>query len=122
MFKLNGTQLKITQGDTGELEVVPTGASFGENDRVLLTITDREKQKILHKIAAFANGVATFTFANADTANVPEGEYLWELRFVKSATITDGEITAGNEIMTPNEAMPLRILDALGDIGATEGE
>lgn len=120
MFKLIGTTLKITQGDTGRLEITVTGVTLGSGTKAQLTITDPEKTVKIKKIADFISNVAVFEFATADTANQPEGDYLWELRVVEGATVADGEITAGTDICTPFEKpMPLRIIDALGDIGAT---
>ena len=121
MFKLNGNTLKITQGDTGTLEISASGITFGNDDKCQLTVTDKDKNVLLQKVAGFTSNVASFAFATADTADIPEGVYLWELRFVQGATVADGVITAGTGINTPYEAMPLRILDALGDIGATGG-
>lgn len=121
MFKLNGNTLKITQGDTGALEITASGTTFGSSDKAQLTVTDKKKNVILQKVTGFTSNVATFAFAAADTAEIPEDTYLWELRFVKGATVTEGVITAGTDISTPYESMPLRIIDALGDIGATGG-
>lgn len=123
MFKLIGTTLKITQGDTGELEVTATGATFGSSAKAQLTVTDRAKTQVLQKIVDITNNVATFEFDTADTAELDEGVYLWELRFVDGATVTEGVITAGTYIGTPHDGpMTLQIIDALGDIGVTEGD
>ena len=126
MFKLIGTTLKITQGDTGRLGITVTGVILASGTKAQLTITDLEKAVKIQKIADFSSNAAVFTFATADTAEMPEGNYLWELRIVEGATVTEGMITAGTDICTPFEKpMPLCIIDALGDIGAaaaTAGE
>lgn len=121
MFKLIGTTLKITQGDTGTLTVNVTGATFGSDDRVQLTVADKDKNVLLQKVAEFDGNEAEFEFENADTADIEKGVYLWELRFVKDATVTGDVITGGSEIETPYESMTLQIIDALADIGATGG-
>lgn len=122
MFKLIGTTLKITQGDTGNLTVNVTGATFGSDDRVQLTVTDKDKNIKFQKVVGFTDNAAVLSFENADTANLDEGMYLWELRFVTGATISGGKITAGTDIETPFEKpMTLQIIEALGDIGATGG-
>lgn len=121
MFKLNGTTLKITQGDTGTLTVNVTGATFGSDDRVQLTVADKDKNVLLQKVAEFDGNEAEFEFENADTADIEKGVYLWELRFVKDATVTGDVITGGSDIETPYESMTLQIIDALADIGATGG-
>lgn len=122
MFSLNGKTLTITQGDTGNLAIDTTGETFGASDRAQLTVTDKKQTVLLQKVAEISNGAAAFEFANADTADIPAGAYQWELRFVKNATITNGKITAGDEINTPFDGpMPMRIIEALGDIGATGG-
>ena len=123
MFKLTGNNtLKITQGDTGTLTITPRADTFGSSDKVQLTITDKAKKNVLlQKVVGFTNNVASIPFVTADTANIAEGVYLWELRFVKGATVTEGVITAGTSINTPYENMALQIIDALGDIGATTG-
>jgi len=121
MFKLIGTTLKITQGDTGTLTVNVTGATFGSDDRVQLTVADKDKNILLQKVAEFDGNEAEFEFENADTADIEKGVYLWELRFVKDATVTGDVITGGSDIETPYESMTLQIIDALADIGATGG-
>ncbi len=121
MFKLIGTTLKITQGDTGTLTVNVTGATFGSDDRVQLTVADKDKNVLLQKVAEFDGNAAEFEFENADTADLEKGVYLWELRFVKDATVTGDVITGGSDIETPYESMTLQIIDALADIGATGG-
>ena len=73
MFKLNGNMLKITQGDTGELEIVASGATYGNDDKCQLTVTDKDKNVLLQKVAGFTSNVASFAFATADTADIPEG-------------------------------------------------
>lgn len=123
MIKVTGNNtLVITQGDTGTLNVSVTGATLGSSDMAQLTVTDKKRNEVLQKIAAFADNVATILFANGDTANLPADVYLWELRIVTGATVSEGKITGGTDIITPFEdAQPMRIVDALGDIGATEG-
>ena len=121
MFKLIGTTLKITQGDTGTLTVNVTGATFGSDDRVQLTVADKDENVLLQKVAEFDGNEAEFEFENADTADIEKGVYLWELRFVKDATVTGDVITGGSDIETPYESMTLQIIGALADIGATGG-
>lgn len=122
MIKLIGTTLKMVQGDTGPLNVSVIGATFGSDDRVQLTIADKDKNILLQKVSEFTDNAAAFEFENADTADIDEGVYLWQLRFVKDATVSGGEITAGTDIDTPFDGpMPMRIYDALSDIGATGG-
>ncbi|MBR2601403.1 MAG: hypothetical protein IKE08_01785 [Clostridia bacterium] len=121
MFKLIGTTLKITRGDTGTLTVNVTGATFGSDDRVQLTVADKDENVLLQKVAEFDGNEAEFEFENADTADIEKGVYLWELRFVKDATVTGDVITGGSDIETPYESMTLQIIDALADIGATGG-
>ena len=123
MLKISGNNtLKITQGDTSTLTVTVTGATFGSDDKVQLTVADKKKNIVLQKVAGFTNNVAEFEFANADTADLEEGIYLWELRFVTDATVSGGVITGGTDIETPFDGpMPMQIIDALADIGATGG-
>lgn len=120
MIKLIETTLKITQGDTGPLVVAVTGATLGSGDKLELTFADREKNKLLQKIVDFSSNVATVEFENADTADMASGAYLWQIRIVKGATVADGKITGWTDICTPfDDPLPLRIMEALSDIGAT---
>lgn len=123
MLKISGNNtLKITQGDTGTLTINVTGATFGADDKVQLTVADKKKNIVLQKVAGFTDNAAEFEFANADTADLEEGTYLWELRFVTDATVSGSVITGGTDIETPFDgAMPMQIIDALADIGATGG-
>ena len=120
MIKLDGSTLIITQGDTGPLTVNVTNGTAGSGDKVQLTFTDEKKNVILQKMADFRSNAATVSFENADTADIPQGMYLWEIRIVTGATVTDGKITAWTDIITPFDGgQPLRIAEALGDIGVT---
>lgn len=123
MIKVTGNStLKMTQGDTGPLTVHVTGATFESDDKVQLTIADKKKNVLLRKVAGFTADAAVFEFDNADTADLEEGSYLWQLRFVKGATVSGGEITGGTDIDTPFDGpLPMQIFDALSDIGATGG-
>lgn len=117
MFAFVGDELVITQGDTGELYATITGDEFGSSDKAQVTFAGKDGTIMLQKVTGFTDDTAEFDFDIDDTADIPAGDYIWELRIVKGATVSDGKITAGTSAYTPhNKPMPLRIVDALCDI------
>lgn len=82
--------ITMHQGDTGSYKVKATRASgvpWTENDRMILTIGDRENPVIqrfyrLDNDETLGNGVVLIEFHNEDTDKVPTGSYSLERRYV----------------------------------------
>ena len=91
MFHVDPTTKKITmhRGDTGEMTVTATGATFSTEDRVLFTVKDLpgvlgEKlasgTEIIKDIFELTDGAFTKEFTNPETDYLTPGNYYWDAR------------------------------------------
>lgn len=111
MVKLDGTTLIVTQGDTANLLTTLTGITYVSGDMGELTFAGKDGTVLMRKTASITNSSMTFALAHADTKDIPEGDYEWELRIVTGATVTDGKIVSGTDWIAPYEKpQPLRIV------------
>lgn len=110
MVKLEGTTLIITQGDTANILSTLTGITYASGDMGELTFAGKDGTVLVRKTASISSGNITFSLDHADTKDIPEGDYEWELRIVTGATVSDGKIVAGTDWISPYEKpQPLRI-------------
>lgn len=110
MVKFVGTTLIVTQGDTANLLTTLSGVTFASGDMGELTFAGKDGTVLVQKTASISNNSLTFALAHADTKDIPEGDYEWELRIVTGATVTDGKIVSGTDWISPYEKpQPLRI-------------
>lgn len=102
MFRVTGTKITLHKGDTGAMVVNLTGHTFTSSDRAVFTIANRNGTTILmSEEYAISNGSFTVQFTNEVTDKWPAGSYKWEVRVFINPTRTDGEITGGDEVITP---------------------
>lgn len=89
MFKVEGTKITLSRGDTGALTMKAnakrkdTGEpyTFGERDRALFTI--KGGNRIVKQISCpIVNNRFPVVFMNADTENFAAGGYNWDVRYV----------------------------------------
>ena len=109
MVIFEGTTLIITQGDTANILSTLSG-TYASGDMGELTFAGKDGTVLVQKTASISNNSLTFALALADTKDIPEGDYEWELRIVTGATVTDGKIVAGTDWISPyKKPQPLRI-------------
>lgn len=102
---MNNGAITMHQGDTGSYKVKATRASgvpWTANDRMILTIGDRENPVIqrfyrLDNDDTLGNGVVLIEFHNDDTDKIPTGNYPLERRYVVNPV---WELDEGVEIPT----------------------
>ena len=117
MFSIDGTTITLSRGDTGTVTVGVSGYTFGSNDRALFTVRNAStKQVIMRRELSIESGVVTITFVNSDTDSLDAGRYEWDMRFVINPVYTNGGISDGDEIITPELPMTLTLLTTVGQI------
>ena len=117
MYNVEGNTISISRGDTGALEVIVEGYSFGEDDRALFSIKNSQGQIVKQKAYAMDNNTFVVTFHNADTDSLPFGTYNWDVRYVIHPYYDEsGNIVDGDQVLTPELPMAMNILNVVGDI------
>ena len=110
MVKFEGNTLIVTQGDTANILTTLTGITYASGDMGELTFAGKDGIVLVRKTASISNSSLSFALAHADTKDIPEGDYEWELRIVTGATVSDGKIVSGTDWISPYEKpQPLRI-------------
>lgn len=117
MFKIEGTTITLSRGDTGEVTIGTSGYSFGSNDRALFTVRHASTKEVkMRRILPIENNTVTVTFVNSDTDSLDPGKYEWDIRFVINPTYDDGDIDDGDEVITPNDPMIINLKTTVGQI------
>lgn len=112
LFEVNGTRIRLTQGDSGLLTIDVSGVKLTENDRAVFSMCKalrgdgRWKKMGAQFLEAVLTpdvrrGVFQMPFVSSDTEKWPAGRYLWDVRVVLDAVETDGRVTDGREVFTP---------------------
>ena len=118
MFRVEGTTITMSRGDTGAVEFRATGYSFSAEDRALFTVKSPEGTVI--KQGAYAideNGAFTVPFLNAETDYLPPGNYSYDVRYVIGPSYDEsGNIVDGEQVITPSQPMSLVLLNTVGGI------
>lgn len=89
MYSVDGTNIRLSRGDTGALRVSATVTrrdtgepyTFGERDRALFSIKFGN-QVVKQKSYQMVDNLFTVVFTNADTDNLTPGDYTWDVRYV----------------------------------------
>jgi hypothetical protein len=116
MFRIDGTKIILSVGDTGAFDVTATGYTFGNNDRALFSIRDRYGNVLFQKIYAMTNNSFTVSFENGDTDTWLPGSYTWDIRYVINPTYDDGKIVDGDQVLTPKTPQPMELLPVVGEV------
>lgn len=90
MFRVEGTNITISRGDTGAIRFAAnakrrdTGEpyTFGERDRALFSIKGGNGQILKQRAYPIVNNLFTVVFFNADTDKFATGAYNWDVRYV----------------------------------------
>lgn len=83
MFFLNGTNIKLTRGDSATLSVALDGYEMQDGDTLTLSVkVDPSKEGYLLQLTA--EGMA-FTFLPSSTAGLPFGAYRYDIELKTAA-------------------------------------
>lgn len=126
MFNVEGTTISISRGDTGAVRFRAdvliggeggTAYTFDENDRAIFTIKNGNGEIVKEKITAMEDNVFTVVFYNADTDALSENtSYTWDVRYVINPYWENGRIVDGDQVLTPELPMSMRLLNVVGEI------
>lgn len=93
MFKVNGTNISLTRGDSATLHVDLTqgGAPYEPQEGDVLTLTVKKDAKDAEALLTItADSECTFHFAPSDTDGLAFGGYKYDI-----------QLTTGEEVYTP---------------------
>ena len=117
MFRIEGTTITLSRGDTGEVSIGVSGYSFGSNDRALFTVRNASNQEVkMRRELEIVDNIVTVTFVNSDTDSLPAGRYEWDVRYVINPVYENGQIVDGDEVITPELPMTINLLTTVGQI------
>ena len=117
MFKVEGTTITLSRGDTGEVTIAATGYAFQSNDRALFTVRQASTKEVkMRRILQITDNTVTVTFVNSDTDSLDSGKYEWDIRYVINPIYEEGEIVDGDEVITPNDPMVINLKTTVGQI------
>ena len=107
MLNVNGKEIGITKGDTGQFTITFTGADKPENGSVVLVSLKKTKTSadmIWEKRYTVAGDTVTVTLTSDDT-NIAFGQYWWDARII----FLDGTV------YTPMLPASFKVLEVIGD-------
>lgn len=117
MFKIEGTKIRMSRGDTGEVTIGLSGYTFGSNDRVLFTVRESKSKEVkMRRILEIESNTVTVSFVNSDTDNLDAGNYEWDVRVIINPVYSEGDIVDGDEVITPELPMQIELLTTVGQI------
>ena len=119
MFELSGTRVRLTQGDTGILTILPGEGDhvFTDADRVVFTVRKQSGAIVTEMLLTpEADGTVRIPFTNDLTDGWKVGDYRWDVRYVLGAVMDNGRVVDGAEVITPMLPGTLTIVEAVGRI------
>jgi hypothetical protein len=116
MFKLKGTGIIMSRGDTGAMTISTDGYSFAAEDRADFCVRDESGGIVIHHVYPIIDNRFTVAFRNEDTEGLEPGEYSWEARFLVHPYYDGaGTIVNANQIVSMG-IKPFTILPVVHDI------
>ena len=119
MFKVEGTTITLSRGDTGPFRVeFDTDYAFDANDRALFTIKDAAGKAVRERAYPIDenNGFNVY-FYNQDTDTRDLGTFTWDVRVaIHPYYDADGKLIDGDQVITPNDPMNITLKNVVGQI------
>lgn len=117
MFIVEGDNITMSRGDTGALTITAEGYNFGVDDRALFSVRNQFGTIVIQRVFEMENNAFTMTFFNSDTDKQKIGNYTWDVRYVINPSYDENDnIVDGDQVITPNDPMPLTLKAVVGDI------
>lgn len=111
----NGTEIEMTAGETGTLNVrVNASFTLASTDKLVFTLKNPTKEIVLQKAANPQDNFAAFPFEHADTRGFRAGVYWYDVRIVRSPT-GSSTMPSGGTFKTPMLISKFTILETAGD-------
>lgn len=120
MLRMVGNDIYLPRGDTGKLKITvkSNGSDYQttSDDRVLFTIK-KGGIPVIVRVMTPVDGVVVVEFTNAMTKNLEIGDYRYDIRFIRDATVDSGGIpTDGVGVDTPLREAAFKLLNTVGDV------
>lgn len=111
MIDIKGMNITVSRGDCSPFTITFTGDDVPEDGtEVLFTVkkTSNHKTPVIEKRIPILDHVVTIELTNADTKDLPFGEYEWDIRIP--------DLFGENEPYTPILPQPFVIAKVIGDV------
>lgn len=108
MFVIEGSMMKVIQGDTGEFELTLDNYEFVEGDKVYMTVKKNPKDvgTVFQKVVTtFSGNKAKIKLEHEDT-NLEQGKYFYDIQ----CSLLDGRI---DTVIPPS---PFFVLEGITDV------
>lgn len=111
MIDINGMSITVSRGDCSPFTITFTGDDVPEDGtEVLFTVkkTSKHATPLIEKRIPIVEGMITVELNNADTKDIPFGEYEWDIRLP--------DLFGKNEPYTPIAPQPFVIAKVIGNV------
>ena len=111
MIKISGTTIEITRGDCQPFTITLTGDDVPENGEPVLFSVKKDSNNsdsLIEKNLELQNGQVSIQIYNADTKELPFGDYEWDIRFPN--------MYGQSEPFTPMKPGKFRIAKVIGNV------
>ena len=98
MIRLIQRRLIIPCGDTGAFTMPVLADMEGEGIAVFSIINPVTYQLIFQKEITAENGILKIEFTHNETANLPIGRYVWDIKYYINPKYENGVIVDGDEV------------------------
>lgn len=96
MWKVNETDLSMTEGDFGiQLPVTFEGITFGQSDAIRITIKDKKNgtELLVKEFSPVTDNAVNLVFTEAESALLPVGVYAYSLDWFEEGNFRCNIIT-----------------------------
>ena len=110
-------RIVLPRGDTRLVSFKVSGTP-AETDRVVMAVR-RASGGLVHKMVSKVTPgkPVQFLLTHDDTEKMREGEYVWDVRYVRNPTLdADGMVTGGEEVETFYRESPLEVVKVVTDL------
>lgn len=119
MFELNGTRIRLTQGDTGILTITAQASDhvFTDADKAVFTARKQSGSLLVEMVLQpEADGRVQIPFTSDLSDGWKPGDYKWDIRYVIGAVMENERVVDGTEVITPMTPGVLTIVEAVGRV------
>ena len=117
MLSLIGKDIYLPRGDTGKLRItINSSYTADSGDRILFTVK-RDGYPVIIRVMTPVNNQAVVEFTNEMTKNLAVGDYRYDIRFIRDATVdSQGIPTDGVGVDTPMREATFHLMNTVGDV------
>ena len=116
MIKIVDRAMYLFQGDTAtaNFDAENLGLTISQTDKLLFLVADKSKNEIIREVLS-PNEAGVFVLNFTDTADIPVGEYLWQVRQYTNGVVDEGGTLTGDAVNTPFGPQLFKVMEVLGD-------